>query len=99
MRESQNSIYARTYIPGEFQDAVDVAGCSLDEQLEQLHRRYAAASRAASKSRFDLELLESRDDVHAHVVSQAKRQKAAAETRAAHLLRQIDALESRLEDA
>ncbi len=100
MRESQNPpAYARSYIPSEFQEAIDVAGCALDEQLEQLHRSYAAASRAASKSRFELELLESRDDVQAHVITHSKRQNAAAETRAAQLLRQIDALEDRLEDA
>ena len=100
MRESQNSHYARgAYVPAEFHETVDVAECSLDEQLEQVQRRYAAASRAASKTRFELELLESRGDVHPHVIAQARRQKAAAETRAAQLLRQIDALEDRLEDA
>ncbi len=99
MRESQSSqTYARSYIPG-FQDDADVADCALDEKLEQMQRRYAAASRAASKARFELELLESRDDVHEHVIAQARRQKAAAETRAAQLMRQIDALEDRLEDA
>jgi hypothetical protein len=99
VRESQNpSAYTPAYVLSEFQETVDVASCALDEQLEQLHRRYAAASRAASKSRFELELLESRDDVHAHVISQAKRQKVAAETRAAQLLRQIDALEDRMEN-
>jgi hypothetical protein len=101
VRESPDSQqYARgAYVPAEYHEAVDVAECSLDEQLELLHRRYAAATRAASKARFELELLEGRDDVHPHVISQAKRQKAAAETRAAQLLRQIDALEERLEDA
>lgn len=99
MSESHNpQAYARSYIPAAFQDSVDFAECALDEQLEQLQRRYAAASRAASKSRFELELLESRDDVHPHVISQARRHKAAAETRAAQLLRQIDALEDRLEN-
>jgi hypothetical protein len=97
--ETQNpQAYARSYVPTASQDAAYVAECALDEQLEQLQRRYAAATRAASKSRFELELLESRDDVHPHVIAQARRQKAAAETRAAQLLRQIDALEDRLEN-
>ncbi|MEJ0086121.1 MAG: hypothetical protein WDO72_10585 [Pseudomonadota bacterium] len=87
------------FVPTEFQEMVDVAGCALDEQLEQLHRRYAAASRAASKARFELELLENRDDVPAHLLAHAQRQRAAAETRSAALLRAIDALEERMEDA
>src|SRR5262245_851023 len=65
------------FIPAEFLDDVDVAECALDEQLEQLHRQYAAASRASSRSKFELELLEARDDIHAHVLAQAKRQRAA----------------------
>ncbi len=82
----------------EFLDDVDVADCALDEQLEQLHRQYAAASRAASRAKFELELLEGRDDIHTHVLAQAKRQRAAAETRCARLMRAIDALEERLEN-
>jgi hypothetical protein len=85
------------FLPTEFQDDVDVAECALDDELEQLHRQYAAASRAASRARFELELLEARDDIHAHVLSHAKRQRAAAETRCARLMRAIDALEERLE--
>ena len=85
------------FIPTEFFDDVDVAECALDEQLEQLHRQYAAASRASSRSKFELELLEARDDIHAHVLAQARRQRAAAETRCARLMRAIDALEERLE--
>lgn len=84
-------------IPAEFLDDVDVAECALDEQLEQLHRRYAAASRAASRAHLEMELLEARDDIHAHVLVQAQRQRAAAETRCARLMRAIDALEERLE--
>jgi chromosome segregation ATPase len=101
VRESSNpQQHARSaYVPAEFHDAADVAERSLEEQLEQLQRRYAAATRAVSKARFELELLEGRDDVHPHMISQAKRQKAAAETRAAQLLRQIDDLEDRLEEA
>jgi hypothetical protein len=87
------------FVPTEFQEMTDVAGCALDEQIEQLHRRYAAASRASSKARFELELLERRDDVPAHMLAQAHRQRAAAETRCASLLRAIDALEDRMEDA
>jgi chromosome segregation ATPase len=85
------------FIPAEFLEDVDVADCALDDQLEQLHRQYAAASRAASRARFELELLEARDDIHANVLSQARRQRAAAETRCARLMRAIDALEERLE--
>jgi hypothetical protein len=84
-------------IPAEFHEDVDVAECALDEQLEQLHRQYAAASRAASRATFELELLESRDDAHAHVLAQARRQRAAADTRCARLMRALDALEERLE--
>jgi hypothetical protein len=87
------------FVPTEFQEMSDVAECALDEQLEQLHRRYAAASRALAKARFELELLEGRDDVPAHMLAQAQRQRAAAETRSAQLLRAIDALEDRMEDA
>jgi hypothetical protein len=76
---------------------VDVAECALDEQLELLQRRYAAASRAASRARFEQELLEKRDDIHANVLEQARRQRAAAETRSLQLLRAIDALEDRLQ--
>jgi hypothetical protein len=76
---------------------VDVAECALDEQLEQLQRRYAAASRAASRARFEVELLEKRDDITGNVLELARRQRAAAETRSQQLLRAIDALEDRLE--
>jgi hypothetical protein len=85
-------------MPTEFQEMVDVAECALDEQLEQLHRRYAAASRAAAKARFEVELLDGRDDVPGHMLAQARRQRAAAETRSAQLLRAIDALEERMDD-
>ena len=85
------------FIPLEFHEAVDVAECALDEQLEQLQRRYAAASRAASRARFELELLEKRDDINPTGLEQARRQRAAAETRSQQLLRAIDALEDRLD--
>lgn len=85
------------FIPAEFHDDADVAECALDEQLEQLHRQYAAASRAASRARFELDLLEARDDIHAHVLAQATRQRAAADTRCTRLMSAIDALEARLE--
>jgi hypothetical protein len=85
------------FVPTEFHDVTDVADCALDDQLEQLQRQYAAATRAASRAKFELELLEKRDDIPAHMVTQAKRQRAAAETRSARLLSAIDALEDRLE--
>lgn len=85
------------FLPTEFFDDADVAECALDDQLEQLHRQYAAASRASSRSKFELELLEARGDIHAYVLAQARRQRAAAETRCARLVRAIDALEERLE--
>ena len=81
-----HGIRASAYVPTQFQDDVDVAECALDEQLEQLQRHYAAASRAASRARFEIELLEKRDDIPAHVLAQARRQRAAAETRCARLL-------------
>ena len=85
-------------MPAAFGDEVDVAECALDEQLEQLQRRYAAASRAAARAKFELELLEKRDDIHPHILEQAKRQRAAAETRSLQLLKTIDALEDRLDN-
>jgi hypothetical protein len=48
------------FIPPEFQEMVDVAECALDEQMEQLQRRYASATRAAARARSELELLERR---------------------------------------
>jgi septal ring factor EnvC (AmiA/AmiB activator) len=87
-----------SYVPAEFQHDFDVAECALDEQLEQLQRQYASASRAAARARFELDLLEKRGDVHAHVLAQATRQRDAAETRSARLMRAIDALEERLEN-
>ena len=94
MIEPQNP---HTHTPAAVLSVAAING-ALDEQLEQLQRRYAVAIRAASKSAFELKLLEGRDDLHTHVIAQVRRQKAAAETRAAQLLRQIDALEARLED-
>jgi len=85
------------FVPREFHEEVDVAECALDEQLEQLQRRYAAASRAASRARFEVELLEKRDDINPNILEQARRQRAAAEMRSQQLLRAIDALEDRLE--
>jgi len=87
------------YLPTEFHEATDVAECALDDQLEQLQRQYAAASRAAARSRFELDLLERRDDAAAHLVASARRQQAAAETRSFRLLNAIEALEDRLENA
>jgi hypothetical protein len=87
-----------SYVPAEFQHDFDVAECALDEQLEQLQRQYASAVRAASRAKFELELLEKRGDIHPHVLAQARRQRSAAETRSARLMRAIDALEERLEN-
>jgi len=87
------------YIPGEFHEVADVAECALDDQLEQLQRRYAAASRATARAKFELELLAQRDDIHPHILAHAERQHSAAATRSAQLLRAIDALEDRLENA
>ncbi len=86
------------YRPAEFHEVADVAECALDEQLEQLQRQYAAASRAAARAKFELELLEQRDDINPHVLALSRRQRAAAETRSTQLLRAIDALEDRLEN-
>ena len=85
------------FIPAEFHDDVDVADCALDEQLEHLHRQHGAATRAVSRARVEVQNLETRDDVAAHVLTQARRQRAAAETRCARLMQTIDALEERLE--
>ena len=70
------------FIPTAFQDAADVAECALDEQLEQLQRQHAAAERATSRAGFEVDLLEKRDDIHPHILAQARRQRAAAETSA-----------------
>lgn len=86
------------YAPTQFQDDVDFAECALDEQLEQLQRHYATASRAVARARFEIELLEKRDDIPEHLLPNARRQRAAAETRCTRLLTAIEALEDRLEN-
>jgi hypothetical protein len=86
------------YVPAEFRHDFDIADCALDEQLEQLQRQYASALRAASRAKFELELFEKRTDLHPHVLAQARRQRGAADTRCARLMRAIDALEERLEN-
>ena len=100
MREPTASYLDSTasYVPAEFQHDFDVAECALDEQLEHLQRQYATAIRAASRARFEVDLLEKRLDIHPHVIAQAKRQRAAADTRCQRLIRAIDALEERLEN-
>ena len=99
MRDPASSASDRaSFIPPEFHDIVDVAECALDEQLEQLQRHFAAATRAAARARFEFDLLEQRDDINSNILEQARRQRAAAETRSIQLLRAIDALEDRLED-
>ena len=85
-------------MPAEFHEFLDVAECALDEQLEALQRRYASASRAAARARFEVELLEQRDDINPNVLTQARKQRVAAENRSQQLLRAIDALEDRLEN-
>ena len=85
------------YLPTQFQDDIDVAACALDEQLEQLQRHYAAACRASARTRIEIEYLEKRDDIPAHMLDHARRQHAAAETRCARLLSTIEGLEERLE--
>ena len=87
-----------TYVPAEFQHDFDIAECALDEQLEHLQRQHATATRAASRARFELDLLEKRADIPAHLVATANRQRIAAETRSERLMRAIDALEERLEN-
>jgi hypothetical protein len=96
---SSSQVYARSaFVPAEFQDDVDVADCALDDRVEQLHREHAAASRSAEQARLEEDLLKNRDDIHPHVLAQARNQRAAAETRCARLMRAIDALEERLEN-
>ena len=90
--------YPSRAIQTQFQDDVDVAECALDEQLEQLQRHYATASRAVCRVRCEIELLEKRDDMPAFLMDHAVRQRAAAETRCARLLTAIEALEDRLEN-
>ena len=90
--------YSPHALPTQFEDDVDIAGCALDEQLEQMQRHYAAACRAASRARFEIDSLQKRDDVPNYMVDQAVRQHAAAETRSARLLSAIEALEDRLEN-
>lgn len=99
---SAQLLYRGAFIPAvnedaQFREDTDVADCALDEQLEQLYRQYAAATRAVSRAKFEQELLESREDGEASVLAHAQRQRAAAETRCARLVRTIDALEERLE--
>jgi hypothetical protein len=86
-----------TFIPAEFDEFADIAECALDEQLEVLQRRFAAASRVAARARFEEELLEQRDDIDANVLAQARKQRIAAESRSQQVLRAIDALEDRLD--
>jgi len=97
VRNSTSTQTRASFIPPEFHEVTDVADCALDEQLEVLQRRYSAATRAASRARFEMELLEQRDDINPNVLTQARQQRAAAECRSQQLLRAIDALEDRLE--
>lgn len=83
--------------PATFIDDMDVAECALDEQLEMLYRRYAAASRALARANFETELLRGRDDIHPTLLEVARNRHAAAEIRCGRLMQAIDALEERLE--
>jgi hypothetical protein len=87
------------YVPTEFHEVTDVAECALDDQLEQLQRQCASASRAVSSTRLELELLEKRADASQAQLANARQQRAAAETRSFRLLNAIEALEDRLENA
>jgi hypothetical protein len=98
MNSSISAGYTPSALPTQFQDDVDIAECALDEQLEQMQRHYAAASRAASRARFEVELMEKRDDIPEYMINQARRQRAAAETRCTRLLSAIEGLEDRLEN-
>jgi hypothetical protein len=93
-----SSLPYRSYGPTQFQDDVDVAECALDDELERMQREYATACRAAARARVEIEMFERRDDPPAHMVNQAKRQHAAAETRCARLLVALECLECRLEN-
>lgn len=86
-------------VPTHFDDVIDTAQCAIDNQFEQLQRQYAAATRAAVRANIELELLELRDDIPANVLTQARRQQAAADTRCLRLQRAIGALESRLDNS
>ena len=98
MRDSASFMDAGSaYLPQAFPEFADVAECALDDRLEQLQRQYAAASRATARAKFEVELLEQRDDINPNILAQAQRQRATAETRSTQLLRAIDALEDRLE--
>ena len=101
MRNPQAAAFSphSAFFPSQLQDDVDVAECALDEQLEQWQRHYAAASRAAARANFEVQLLSGREDVPEYLVAQARRQQAAAEIRCNRLAAAIEALEERLEDA
>jgi hypothetical protein len=85
-------------MPTQLQDDVDVAECALDEELEQLQRHFATASRAATRAQLEVEALQKRGNAPEHLISNARRQRAAADTRCARLLTAIEALEDRLEN-
>jgi hypothetical protein len=97
--EASATIAFNGYVSTQFDEIIDTAGCAVDDQLEQLQRQYAAATRAAVKANIELELLELRDDIPANVLTQARRQQAAADTRCLRLRRAMGALESRVENS
>jgi septal ring factor EnvC (AmiA/AmiB activator) len=75
----------------------DTADCALDEQLEQLQRQYAAASRSADRAKFEHSLLAKADDIAPELLRQAEKQRDAAQRRCERLLSAIETLEDRLE--
>lgn len=80
------------FVSTQFDDIADTAACAVDDHLEQLQRQYAAATRAAVHASIELDLLEMRDDIPENVLTQARRQQAAADTRCLRLQRAISAL-------
>ncbi len=98
MTEASATLSFSGYVPTRFDEIIDTASCAIDDQLEQLQRQYAAATRAAVHASIELDLLEMRDDIPANVLTQARRQQAAADTRCLRLQRAISALENRTDN-
>ncbi len=99
MTEASATIAFNGLVPTQFDEIADTAACAVDDHLEQLQRQYAAATRAAVHASIELELLEMRDDIPANVLTQARRQQAAADTRCLRLQRAIGALTSRRDNS
>jgi hypothetical protein len=97
--EASATIAYNGFVLTQFDEITDTASCAVDDQLEQLQRQYAAATRAAVHASIELDLLEMRDDIPANVLTQARRQQAAADTRCLRLQRAISALTSRRDNS